>query len=325
MEKEILAVKNLKKYFFFNSGSFFKKKRIVIKAVDNVNFSINKGETLGVVGETGCGKTTLGRTIVKLYGPDDGEIILKGINITKLNDLEMKPMRKIIQMIFQDPYLSLDARMTAGEIIAEPMRIHKLYENEKELNERVNELLGLVGLNEEHKIRYPHEFSGGQRQRIGIARSLAVNPEIIICDEPVSALDVSIQAQIINLFEDLQEKFGLTYIFISHDLSMVKHISTRVAVMYFGKIIELANSLDLYKNPIHPYTKALISAVPLPDPKLERKRERIILPKDIGEESGISAGCRFIGRCNISKEICKESEPPLIDKGDSHFVSCHNL
>lgn len=325
MEKEeILSVKNLKKYFFFTSGYFFGRKKIVIRAVDDVSLSVNKGETLGIVGETGCGKTTLGRTIIKLYEPDSGEIILKGNDITKLPEVEMKSVRKTIQMIFQDPYLSLDARMTAGEIIAEPMRIHNLYKSEVDLDKRVNELLRLVGLNEEHKIRYPHEFSGGQRQRIGVARALAVNPEIIICDEPVSALDVSIQAQIINLFEDLQDKFGLTYLFISHDLSMVKHISTKVAVMYLGKIVEFASSFELYRNPIHPYTKELISAVPLPDPKLERERKRLILTSDIGEESEMYHGCRFYGRCSIRKEKCREIEPPLIDMGSSHFVACHN-
>ena len=322
-DKYILEVKNLKKYFDCSSGLFFNRNKSVVKAVDDVSFSIRKKETLGIVGETGCGKTTLGRTIIKLYEPDEGEIILKGKDITKLNETEMQKERFMIQMIFQDPYLSLDPRMTAGEIISEPIKINRIMKDKNDINKRAKELLRLVGLNEDHINRYPHEFSGGQRQRIGVARALAVNPEIVICDEPVSALDVSIQAQIINLFEDLREKLDLTYIFISHDLSMVKHISDKVAVMYLGKIIEYADKEELYNNPIHPYTKALIHAVPVPDPVFERKRIVDILKYDLFDSEKSMLGCSFASRCDSCKAECKERIPELKDIGNKHLVACN--
>jgi oligopeptide transport system ATP-binding protein len=322
-DKNILEIKNLKKYFECSSGSIFNRQKQVVRAVDDVSFNMKKKETLGIVGETGCGKTTLGRTIIKLYEPDSGSIILNGKDITKLNEAEMQKERFMIQMIFQDPYLSLDPRMTAGEIISEPIKINRIMKNYNEINIRTKELLKLVGLNEDHINRYPHEFSGGQRQRIGVARALAVNPEIIICDEPVSALDVSIQAQIINLFEDLREQFNLTYIFISHDLSMVKHISDKVAVMYLGKIVEYAEKEELYRNPVHPYTKSLITAVPVPDPAIERKRKIDILKYDLFESERTMHGCRFVSRCKTCKAGCKDNAPELKDIGNNHFVACN--
>lgn len=323
MEKEtILQVQNLKKYFKARSGLFGSETKLMIKALDGVSFSVKKGDTLGVVGETGSGKSTLGRTIIRLYDPTDGKIIYNGHDYAKVPEGDLKPFRKSVQMIFQDPYASLDPRMTVQEIISEPMEIHNLYDVNTR-KEKVKYLLKVVGLNEEHAGRYPHEFSGGQRQRIGLARALAVEPEFIIADEPVSALDVSIQAQIINTFEDLQEQFNLSYLFISHDLAMVKHISNDIMVMYLGRVMEIATSNDIYKNPLHPYTQALISAVPIPDPTVEKKREKIILEGDISSNINIPSGCRFRIRCKYAKDICKEIEPQLEEVESRHSVACH--
>ncbi|ADQ05176.1 oligopeptide/dipeptide ABC transporter, ATPase subunit [Caldicellulosiruptor owensensis OL] len=316
MNEVLIEVKNLKKYFSVKMGL---GKKAYIKAVDDVSFFIKKGETLGLVGESGCGKSTTGRTIIRLYEPTSGQIIFKGEDITKK---DMLPYRKFMQMIFQDPYASLNPRMTVGDIIGEPLEIHNIAKgNEKK--ERVQELLRLVGLSSEHANRYPHEFSGGQRQRIGIARALAVEPEFIICDEPISALDVSIQAQIVNMLEDLQQKFSLTYLFIAHDLSMVKHISSRVGVMYLGKLVELAESNELYSNPLHPYTQALLSAIPIPDPKISKERTRIILEGDVPSPLNPPIGCRFRTRCKYAFDRCKEEEPVLKDVGSGHYVACH--
>ncbi|WP_082054729.1 ABC transporter ATP-binding protein [Anaerocellum danielii] len=316
MNEVLIEVKNLRKYFPVKMGL---GKKAYIKAVDDVSFFIKKGETLGLVGESGCGKSTTGRTIIRLYEPTSGQIIFKGEDITKK---DMLPYRKSMQMIFQDPYASLNPRMTVGDIIGEPLEIHNIAKgNEKK--ERVQELLRLVGLSSEHANRYPHEFSGGQRQRIGIARALAVEPEFIICDEPISALDVSIQAQIVNMLEDLQGQLGLTYLFIAHDLSMVKHISSRVGVMYLGKLVELAESNELYSNPLHPYTQALLSAIPIPDPKISKERTRIILEGDVPSPLNPPTGCRFRTRCKYAFDRCKEEEPTFKDVGSGHYVACH--
>jgi len=316
LDEIFIEIKNLKKYFPVRSGF---GKKAYIKAVDDVSFFIKKGETLGLVGESGCGKSTTGRTIIRLYEPTSGQIIFKGEDITKK---DMLPYRKYMQMIFQDPYASLNPRMTVGDIIGEPIEIHNIAKgNEKK--ERVQELLRLVGLNSEHANRYPHEFSGGQRQRIGIARALAVEPEFIICDEPISALDVSIQAQIVNMLEDLQQELGLTYLFIAHDLSMVKHISSRVGVMYLGKLVELASSNELYEKPLHPYTQALLSAIPIPDPKISRERTRIILEGDVPSPLNPPSGCRFRTRCKYAFDRCKEEEPEFKNVGSGHYVACH--
>ncbi|MCT8976270.1 dipeptide ABC transporter ATP-binding protein [Clostridium sp. CX1] len=320
-KKKLIEVKNLKKYFEIKRGILGNKKSYV-KAVDDISFAINKGETLGLVGESGCGKTTIGRTIIKLYEPTDGQIIYDDKDIAKLSPKHVLPYRRKMQMIFQDPYASLDARMTVGDIIGESIDIHKLMSG-KERTERIHFLLSKVGLNKDHASRYPHEFSGGQRQRIGIARSLAVEPEFIVCDEPISALDVSIQAQVVNMLEDLQEDLGLTYLFIAHDLSMVKHISTRIGVMYLGKMVELGYSNELYKKPLHPYTQALLSAIPVPDPDISSANQRIMLDGEIPSPIDPPPGCRFKGRCKYSKSICSEVEPPLKDLGDNHCVACH--
>lgn len=322
-EKEIvLEVKNLCKYFPANKGMFSKKSNI--KAVDDVSFTIRKGETLGLVGESGCGKTTTGRTVLKLYNPTSGEIIFKGKDISKLSEKEMIPLRRKMQMIFQDPYASLNPRMTVGDIIGEAIDIHKLYTG-KARDERIRFLLDKVGLNGSNINRYAHEFSGGQRQRIGIARALAVEPELIICDEPISALDVSIQAQVINMLEELQEEFGMTYLFIAHDLSMVKHISTHIGVMYLGKIVEKGPSNDVYSNPLHPYTKALLSAVPIPDPRAAKNSKRILLEGDIPSPIDPPAGCRFKSRCKYATDICGTDDPIMTEVEEGHFVACHNL
>lgn len=319
----LLEVNNLKKYFY-GSGNIFGQNRTVLKAVDDVSFYIKKGETLGLVGESGCGKTTIGRTIIKLYEPTDGQIIFEGKDITNLTEKEMLSYRKKMQMIFQDPFASLNARMTVGDIIAEPLDIHKIAKG-KERSERIYELLNQVGLNSEHANRYPHEFSGGQRQRIGIARALAVNPDFIVCDEPISALDVSIQAQVVNLLEDLQDKLGLTYLFIAHDLSMVRHISHRVGVMYLGKLVEITSSEELYNNPLHPYTKALMSAIPIPDPEAGKKKQRQILEGDVPSPINPPSGCRFRTRCQYADEICARETPELQEVSDAHFVACHKV
>ncbi|HHW03362.1 MAG TPA: ATP-binding cassette domain-containing protein [Thermoanaerobacterales bacterium] len=311
----LLEVKNLKKYFDVGYGQ-------TLKAVDNVNFFIREGETLGLVGESGCGKSTTGRVLVRLYEPTDGEVLFEGENVHRLKGRAARDFCKKAQMIFQDPYASLDPRMTVRDIIGEGIDIHNLYKG-KERVQRIYELLNIVGLNKEHADRYPHEFSGGQRQRIGIARALAIEPKFIVCDEPISALDVSIQAQIINLLITLQQELKLTYLFIAHDLRMVKHISDRVAVMYLGNIVELAESLELYDNPLHPYTKALISAIPIADPKLERSRQRLLLEGDVPSPINPPQGCLFKKRCSFKKPICEEVKPEFKDAGGEHFIACH--
>lgn len=321
MSEPMLKVNNLKKYFPVSSGFFNKNKRYV-KAVDGVTFSINKGETFGLVGESGCGKSTTGRAIIRLYDVTEGEIIFNGKNIEKLNDKEMLPIRKDIQMIFQDPYASLNSRMTVAEIVGEPIDIFKIASgNEKQ--KMVFELLNKVGLSKKHANRYPHEFSGGQRQRVGIARSLAVNPQMIICDEPISALDVSIQAQIVNTLQDLQKEMGLTYLFIAHDLSMVKYISDRIGVMYLGKLVEMAESEELYANPIHPYTKALLSSIPIADPDKSCCQNRIILEGSVPSPLNPPDGCRFSTRCKYAEKICFSQEPKLVEISKGHMAACH--
>ncbi|MDI3341972.1 MAG: dipeptide ABC transporter ATP-binding protein [Sphaerobacter sp.] len=318
----LLDVRDLYMHFPLTRGIIFQRKVGAVQAVDGVSFQVRKGETLGLVGESGCGKSTTGRAILQLYKPTGGQVIFKGQDLTKLDSGQMRKMRRYLQMIFQDPYASLNPRMTVGSIISEPMQIHNLVPKNQR-NERVQELLETVGLNPYFANRYPHEFSGGQRQRIGVARALAANPEFIVADEPVSALDVSIQAQIINLLEDLQEQFQLTYLFIAHDLSVVRHISDRVAVMYLGKIVELADRNALYEDPLHPYTKALLSAVPIPDPVIEKKRERIILTGDVPSPINPPSGCHFHTRCPYAMDVCKKVEPRFVDQGGGHFVACH--
>ncbi len=316
MNNEVfLEVKDLKKYFKLEKGK-------VLHAVDNVSFKINKGETLGLVGESGCGKTTCGRTVIGLYEKSGGDIIFEGKKINNLTTKERKEFSRVAQMIFQDPYASLNPRMTVGDIIAEGIDIHKLYSG-KERQERIYELLNLVGLNKDHASRFPHEFSGGQRQRIGIARALALEPKFIVCDEPISALDVSIQAQVVNLLIDLQKKLNLTYLFIAHDLSMVRHISDKVGVMYLGNLMEIAPSNELYENPKHPYTKALMSAIPLPDPKSAQRKDRIELKGEIKSPINPKPGCKFASRCAYAKDICEEETPKLKEIGEGHFVACH--
>lgn len=313
MAEKLLEVKNLKKYFKVKDG--------FLHAVDNVNFSINRGETLGVVGESGCGKSTTGRVVLRLIEATDGEILFEGKDIRKFNKNQLRDLRKEMQIVFQDPYASLNPRMTVSEIIAEPLKIHKLVKNKKELDERVSQLMETVGLAERLYNTYPHELDGGRRQRIGIARALALNPKFIVCDEPVSALDVSIQAQILNLMQDLQEELGLTYMFITHDLSVVKHISDNIAVMYLGQVVELASSKELFKNPVHPYTKALLSAIPVPS--IKNKRERIILKGEITSPINPPAGCRFAKRCWMAQDRCFKETPELINIGNEHHVACH--
>ncbi len=315
----LLEVNDLVKHFPIRGGVF---SRTVgnIRAVDGISFFVRKGETLGLVGESGCGKTTAGKVVLRLEEPTSGEVIFEGKNIVELGREGMRNLRREMQIIFQDPYSSLNPRMTVGNIIGEALEIHGLARG-KAKEKRVKELLETVGLTAHHMRRYPHEFSGGQRQRIGVARALAVDPKLIICDEPVSALDVSIQAQVINLMEDLQNEFNLTYLFIAHDLSVVKHISDRVAVMYLGKIVELAEKTELYRNPIHPYTQALLSAIPVPNPTYER--ERIILKGDVPSPANPPSGCRFHTRCPYVMDICKEEEPEYKDWGDEHFAACH--
>jgi oligopeptide transport system ATP-binding protein len=321
----LLDVRGLKMYFPVNSRGIIPRKVGDVKAVDGVDFFVRRGETLGLVGESGCGKTTVGRSILQVYKTTAGEVNFEGTDLTKLKPGQMRGFRRQLQMIFQDPYSSLNPRMTAGSIIGEPLRIHGMAGTRNEYRDRVEELLRVVGLNPYMRDRYPHEFSGGQRQRIGIARSLAVRPSLIICDEPVSALDVSIQAQVINLLQELQDEFNLTYLFIAHDLSVVRHISDRVAVMYLGKVVEIANRDEIYENPLHPYTKALLSAVPIPDPLIERQRERIVLEGDVPSPLRPPSGCRFHTRCPIAIDVCSEEDPEFRDVGGDHWVACHRV
>ncbi|MBC7252065.1 MAG: dipeptide ABC transporter ATP-binding protein [Anaerolineae bacterium] len=318
----LVRVEHLKKYFPITRGIIFQRQIGAIKAVDDISFDIRRGETLGLVGESGCGKSTTGRTILQLYRPTAGSVYFEGQDLAKLKGEQLRRMRRKMQMIFQDPYASLNPRMTVGNIVGEPLEVHGVAKG-KERRERVQELLQLVGLNPYFINRYPHEFSGGQRQRIGVARALALNPSFIVCDEPISALDVSIQAQVVNLLEDLQEEFGLTYLFIAHDLSMVRHISDRVAVMYLGKIVELTNRDELYNNPLHPYTQALLSAVPIPDPVVEETRRRIILEGDVPSPAHPPAGCNFSTRCPRVLDVCHEQEPEFKEVGPDHWVACH--
>ena len=341
-EKNLLEVSHLKQYFPVHQGF----KTIPLKAVDDISFAIKPGETLGLVGESGCGKTTVGRTLLRLYQPTAGRIVFDGKVLFdsgeqydengklivdangkpvlgKKVDVDMLPYRRQMQMVFQDPYSSLNPRMTVEDIIGEPLDVHKLYANKKERREKILNLMELVGLNAEHAMRYAHEFSGGQRQRIGIARALAVNPKFIVCDEPISALDVSIQAQVVNLLIKLQKELGLTYLFIAHDLSMVKHISDRVGVMYMGHIVELASSDELYGDPEHPYTKALLSAIPIPNPELERSKKVLPLEGEVGSPINCGPGCRFASRCKYASEKCKSETPKLKEIKKGHFVACH--
>ena len=318
--KTLVEVQGLKEYFDIHTG-FFRSRPL--KAVDDVSFTIRKGETLGLVGESGCGKTTVGRTLLHLYKPTAGKILYDGQEID--SPASIREYRKKATMVFQDPYSSLNPRMTVSDIVAEPLDVHHLCANAKEREDRVLELMGLVGLNSEHASRYAHEFSGGQRQRIGIARALAVNPEFIVCDEPVSALDVSIQAQVINMFDDLQEKLGLTYLFIAHDLLVVRHISDRIAVMYLGRMVELADAKTIYDHPLHPYSQSLLSAVPVPDPKVARANKRIMLTGDIPSPLNAPSGCPFRTRCRYATAKCAESMPPFEEVEQGHFVACHRV
>ncbi len=318
----LVNVENLKMYFPVTSGIIIQRAVAHIKAVDDVSFFVRRGETLGLVGESGCGKTTTGRCILQLYKPTSGSVLFEGRDLCTMRNREIRSMRRQMQVIFQDPYSSLNPRMTAGNIIGEPLVVHGLSKSRQEYRERVAELLTVVGLNPSMADRFPHEFSGGQRQRIGVARALAVNPQFIVCDEPVSALDVSIQAQIVNLLEDLQEQFDLTYLFIAHDLSVVRHISNRVAVMYLGHIVEIADRTEIYENPMHPYTKALLSAVPIPDPIIDAERERIILTGEVPSPLNPPRGCVFHPRCSQANEECQQHVPDLREIQTDHWVSC---
>ncbi len=322
MPEPLVEIRDLKMHFPLTRGIVFQRQVGALKAVDGVNLTIYQGETLGLVGESGCGKSTTGRCILQLYRPTSGTVLFEGTNLVEMRGEVLRKQRRRMQMIFQDPYASLNPRMTVGSIISEPLQIHHLASG-KELRDQVQELLRVVGLNPYFANRYPHEFSGGQRQRIGVARALALRPSFIVADEPVSALDVSIRAQIINLLEDLQAQFGLTYLFIAHDLSVVRHISDRVAVMYLGKVAELAEPDELYENPLHPYTKALLSAVPIPDPTKEKARERIILTGDVPSPANPPSGCVFHTRCPIAVERCKVDVPMWRDAGHGHMVACH--
>ncbi len=320
----LLEVKNLKKYFPVTTGIVIQRHVGDVKAVDGISFYVKRGETLGLVGESGCGKTTTGRVILQLEKPTAGDVLFEGENLCKISGEKLRKMRRKMQIIFQDPYASLNPRLMVGDIIGEPLFVHNVAKGKK-LKKRVRELLEIVGLNPYFITRYPHEFSGGQRQRIGVARALALNPSFIVCDEPISALDVSIQAQIMNLLEDLQNEFNLTYLVIAHDLSVVRHISDRVAVMYLGKLVESTESIELYKNPKHPYTEALLSAVPIPDPIVEEKRKRIILKGDVPSPVNPPKGCNFNTRCPVVMDICKEEEPEYKEISTEHWVACHRV
>ena len=316
----LVEARHLKQYFSINVGMFRSKP---LKAVDDVSFAIRRGETLGLVGESGCGKTTVGRTLLHLYKPTDGEVLFEGQPVRTKEDINR--LHKKATMVFQDPYSSLNPRMTVSDIIGEPLDIHHMYASKAERHDRILDLMDKVGLNSEHASRYAHEFSGGQRQRIGIARALALNPEFIVCDEPVSALDVSIQAQVINMFDELQDQLGLTYLFIAHDILVVRHISDRIAVMYLGKMVELADAKEIYEHPLHPYTKSLMSAVPQPDPKVARANKRIVLTGDIPSPLNAPSGCPFRTRCRYATEACAESMPELSEVSPGHFAACHRI
>ena len=319
MSEYLLEVEHLKQYFPVRTGFM---KTVPLKAVDDVSFKIRPGETLGLVGESGCGKTTVGRSILRLYEPTGGKVTFEGEEVTGKN---IQSMRKKMQMVFQDPYSSLNPRMTVEDIIGEPLDTHKMYVNKKDRRDQILQLMDYVGLNADHASRYAHEFSGGQRQRIGIARALAVNPKFIVCDEPVSALDVSIQAQVINMFEDLQNKLGVAYLFIAHDLLVVQHISKRIAVMYLGHMVETADANELMEKPLHPYTQSLLSAVPIPDPETARKKQRIILEGDVPSPLKMPTGCPFRTRCRYATEKCAQERPALTDRGNGHEVACWNM
>jgi oligopeptide transport system ATP-binding protein len=319
----ILRVENLVKHFPVRSGSLFRRQSAVVHAVDGVSFVLGRGETLGLVGESGCGKSTTGRTIMQLYRPTAGAVYLDGVDIVKLNRADLRASRRKMQMIFQDPYASLNPRMTVGEIVGDPLRVYRHGKSRNEIGDEVRSLLALVKLDPSHTNRYPHEFSGGQRQRIGVARALALRPQLVVCDEPISSLDVSIQAQVVNLLVDLQKQLNLTYLFIAHDLSMVRHVCDRVAVMYLGIIVELAASRELYTSPLHPYTQALLSSVPIPDPVVEEKRQRVILKGEIPSPINPPSGCRFRTRCPIAQRQCAEATPEWRELRPGHFVACH--
>ncbi len=321
-KQALVRVEGLKKYFPITQGIIIQRQIGAVKAVDDISFEVFQGETLGLVGESGCGKSTTGRTILQLYRPTAGAVFFEDANLAELKGGPLRKMRRRMQMIFQDPYASLNPRMTVGNIVGEPLEVHGVATG-KERRERVQELLALVGLNPYFVNRYPHEFSGGQRQRIGVARALALQPDFIVCDEPISALDVSIQAQVVNLLEDLQAQFGLTYLFIAHDLSMVRHISDRIAVMYLGKVVELADRNELYAHPLHPYTQALLSAIPIPDPVADSRRQRMILEGDVPSPVNPPKGCNFSTRCPKVMDICYEEDPKFIDAGGGHYCACY--
>ena len=320
MNSPLIEARNLSKSFAIGGGFLAKKK--VVRAVEDVSLQIQRGETFGLVGESGCGKSTIGRTLLRLYKPTSGQIFFEGSDITKAN---MRPYRKKMQIVFQDPYASLDPRMTVGDIVGEPLDIYHAYESKAERREKILELLNLVGLNSEHMNRYPHEFSGGQRQRVSIARSMALRPDFMVCDEPISALDVSIQAQVINMLMELQQKLNMTYLFIAHDLNVVRHISRRVGVMYLGSLVEVCDANELYKNPLHPYTQALLSAIPIPDPNVSRSRHRVVLEGEVPSPMNPPNGCKFHTRCPYARDICREARPETIEVGRGHTCACHKV